>query len=131
MVSKMWGGRGGPTRLAYRSVPTMGGKVEGFGQYMWEDVQGLMEQQGPRVIGYSALAVISDGVHLFRTGMGWKESSGYDGQWVVAQRNTGVKETKIVKKRDWVGVKGRGVVGDCKLLVSLREKMVGQSECRW
>jgi len=97
---------------------------------MWGDVQDLIEQQGPWVIGYSALAVTSDGVRLFRTGMGWNESPSYDGQWVVAQENAEAKEIKIVEKRDWMGIEGWEVVGDCKMLVRLREKVGRQSGCR-
>lgn len=32
MVLKIWGDRGGPTRLAYRAVSTMRGEVGRFGQ---------------------------------------------------------------------------------------------------
>jgi len=95
---------------------------------MWEDVQGLVEQQGPQVIGYSALAVTGDGVRLFHTGMGWEESPGYDGQWVVAHGDAEAKETKIVEKRDWIGVEGWEVVRDCKMFVKLSEEMGRQSE---
>ena len=90
-----------------------------------------MEQQGLRVIGYSALAVTSDGVRLFSTGLGWKEFPGYDGQWVVAHGNAEAKEIKIVEKRDWMGVDGWEIVGNCKMLVRLEERVGRQSECRW
>lgn len=39
----------------------------GFGKYVWDEVRSsLLDQpKGPRVVGYSALAVTEDGMRLF------------------------------------------------------------------
>ena len=96
----------------------------GFGKYVWDEVRrGLLDQlKGPRVRGFSALAVTEDGVRLFRDWLGWRESSCYQGQWVVSSGVGENRQTKIVEKEDWLGVVDMEVIGDCKMFVGMREK---------
>lgn len=90
----------------------------GFGKYIWHDVQeAIRKEHRMNVIGYSALAVTSDGIRLFQNGMGWTGNPDYEGQWVV--ENVQTRERKIIDKRDWVGMDAWKIVGDCKMLVKM------------
>ena len=94
----------------------------GFGKYVWDEVKrGLLDQpKGPKVVGFSALAVTEEGTRLFRDRLGWKEIPRYQGQWVVSSGVGEDRQTKIVEKKDWVGVVGVEVVGDCRMFVKMR-----------
>lgn len=106
-----------------------------FGKYVWDDVsRGLLDQpKGPNVMCYSALAVTEDGMRLFRDRLGWKESPCYQGQWVVSSGVGENRVAQIVEKKDWlagVGVEavvaaGLEVIGDCRMLVGMREEQCG------